>query len=116
VYSKYQLPDTYQHDMTAPFVPATPTRHPYLLAAPIFQMGLFAKDGLNGCIHDITFRNIQILTDGDIPKPAVWFAGLDGEHTVRNITVDGVFRDGKRLEKEELMWQTNEFAQDIHFS
>ena len=66
-------------------------------------------------IHDITFRNIQILTDGDIPKPAVWFAGLDGEHTVRNITVDGVFRDGKRLEKEELTWQTNEFAQDIQF-
>ncbi len=114
-YTKYQLPDTFQQDMTAPFTPATPVRHPFLLAAPIFRSGLFAKDGLKGCIHDITFRNIRILTDGDVPKPAVWFVGVDGEHTVKGITVDGVYRDGNRLTKEEITWQTNEFAQDIRF-
>lgn len=112
-YTKHQLPDTYQHDMTAPFVPVSPTRHPILLAAPIYQMGLFSRDGLNGCIHDITFRNIQILTDGDIPKPVVMLAGLDAEHTVRHVTVEGVYRDGERLEREDLEWQINEFATDI---
>ena len=116
-YTKHQLPDTYQHDMNAPFTPATPTRHPCLLAAPMFHMGLFSKDGLNGCIHDITFRNIQMLTDSDgLPRPAVWFAGLDGEHAVKGVTVDGVFRDGKRLAKDEMDWQINEFVQDIYFS
>ena len=114
-YTKHQLPDTYQHDMTAPFIPAPPTRHPILLATPIYRMGLFSKDGLNGRIHDITFRNIQVLTDGDIPKPAVLFAGLDGAHTVENITVDGVYRDGRRLGKDELEWLTNEFATEIRF-
>ncbi len=114
-YTKHQLPDTYQHDMNAPFVPATPVRHPFLLAAPMFHMGLFAKDGLHGCIHDITFRNIRILTDGDVPKPAVWFVGLDGEHAVKGITVDGVFRDGVKLKRDELEWNLNEFVSDIQF-
>lgn len=115
-YTKYQLPDTYQHDMTVPFTPATPTRHPILLATPIFRSGLFAKDGLNGRIHDITFRNIQILTDAEgLPRPVVQFVGLDAEHTVENVTVDGVWRDGVRLDKDGLEWQTNEFATDIHF-
>ena len=114
-YTKHQLPDTYQHDMTAPFTPASPTRHPILLATPIYQMGLFAKDGLNGRTHHITFRHIQVLTDGEIPKPTVLFAGLDGEHTVEKITVDGVFRDGRRIGKDELEWQTNEFATGICF-
>ena len=115
-YTKYQLPDTYQHDMNAPFTPATPTRHPYLLAAPILKMGLFAKDVLSGRIHDVTFRNIQILTDAEgLPKPAVQFVGLDAEHTVENVTVDGVWRDGVRLDKDGLEWQTNEFVRDIRF-
>ena len=115
-YTKYQLSDTFQTDMTAPFNPVTPARHPMLLAAPMFRSGLFAKDGLNGCIHDITFRNIQILTDSEgLPKPVVWFVGLDEEHAVKDITVDGVFRDGKRLGREDLVWQINEFAKDIQF-
>ena len=114
-YTKHQLPDTYQHDMTAPFTPAIPTRHPILLAAPIYQMGLFSRDGLNGSIHHITFRNIQILTDGDIPKPTVLFAGLDSEHTVHHVTLDGVYRDGVRMGKDDLVCQTNEFATDIDF-
>ena len=115
-YTKYQLPDTYQHDMNAPFTPATPTRHPILLAAPIFRSGLFAKDGLNGRTHDVTFRNIQILTDAEgLPRPAVWIVGVDEEHNVTDITVDGVYRDGVKLEKDEIEWNVNEFVSDIQF-
>ena len=116
-YTKYQLPDTYQHDMNAPFTPTTPTRHPFLLAAPIFRSGLFAKDGLNGRTHDVTFRNIQILTDAEgLPKPAVWMQGVDETHNVTDITVDGVYRDGVRLGKDEIEWNTNEFVSNIQFS
>lgn len=115
-YTKYQLPDTLQTDMTAPFTPATPARYPFLLAAPIFRSGLFAKDGLNGCIHDITFRNIRILTDADdLPKPAVWIVGVDEAHNVKDMTMDGIYRDGKRLAKDEMDWQINEFVRDIRF-
>ncbi len=113
-YTKHQLPDTYQSDMNAPFTPTTPTRHPILMAAPIYQMGLFAKDGLNGCTHDITFRNIQMLTDDEnIPRPVALFAGLSEDHKVSRVTVEGVFRDGRLLKEEDIEWQINEFAEDI---
>jgi hypothetical protein len=101
--------------MTAPFTPATPTRHPILLATPIFRSGLFAADGLNGNIHDITFRNIRILTDGDVPKPAVWIVGVDEAHNVKDMTMDGIYRDGVKLEKDEIEWNVNEFVSDIQF-
>ena len=86
------------------------------MAAPIFRSGLFAKDGLNGCIHDITFRNIQILTDADdLPKHAVWIVGVDEAHNVKDMTMDGIYRDGVKLEKDEIEWNVNEFVSDIQF-
>ncbi len=115
-YTKYQLPDTYQHDMSAPFDVTQPTRHPILLATPIYQMGLFSKDGLNGNAHHITFRNIQMLTDSeDIPMPVLFFQGLDDTHKVSHVTVDGVYRDNKRLTQGEVTWQINKFVEDISF-
>ncbi len=115
-YTMYQLPDTYQHDMSAPFDLTQPTRHPILLAVPIYQMGLFSKDGLNGNAHHITFRNIQMLTDShDIPQPVLFFQGLDDTHKVSHVTVDGVYRGYKRLSQEEVTWQTNEFVEDIQY-
>ena len=50
-----------------------------------------------------------------LPKPVVQFVGLDAEHTVENVTVDGVYRDGVRLEKDEIEWNTNEFVSNIQF-
>ena len=115
-YTKHQLSDTYQHDMDAPFLPACPPRHPILIATPILASGLFSKDGLHGCIHDIIFRNIHVLTDGaDLPKPQAWFAGADENHCVKNVTLDGIYRNGIRLSRDEIEWQTNEFVSDIHY-
>ena len=115
-YTKHQLSDTYQHDMEAPFVAATPARHPLLLAAPILKMGLFAKDGLSGRTHDVTFRNIHMLTDAEgLPEPGVWIVGVDEDHRVTDVTLDGIFRDGVRLAEDEMDWQVNEFVSDIHY-
>ena len=115
-YTKHQLPDTLQTDMNAPFTPTTPTRHPFLLAAPILRSGLFAKDGRNGCIHDVIFRNICVLTDAeDLPKPAVWMQGVDESHNVTDVTMDGIYRDGVKLAREEMEWNVNEFIANIHF-
>ena len=116
-YTKHQLPDTYQHDMTAPFDATQPTRHPALMAIPIYQMGLFAKDGRNGSAHHITFRNIQMLTDSqDIPRPVLCFQGLSQAHKVSHVTIDGVYRDGKRMGRDEVELMANEFAEDIQFT
>ena len=115
-YTKHQLSDTYQHDMDEPFQPASPTRHPLLLAAPIVASGLFSKDGLNGCIHDVTFRRIHVLTDSEgLPKPGVWIVGADENHCVTGVTLDGILRNGVRLDRDEIAWQVNEFVSDIHY-
>ena len=114
-YTKHQLPDVFQNDMDAPYPTDTPVRHPLLFCLPIYRSGLFAEDGLNGRIHDITFRNIRILTDSpEVPVPESAFLGLDAEHTVERICIAGVTCNGKRLAtREELRLHINEFVRDV---
>ena len=114
-YTKHQLPDVFQNDMDAPYPTDTPVRHPLLFCLPIYRSGLFAEDGLNGQIHDITFRNIRILTDApEVPVPESAFLGLDAEHTVERICIAGVTCNGKRLAtREELRLHINEFVRDV---
>ena len=110
-----RLPDVFQNDMDAPYPTDTPVRHPLLFCLPIYRSGLFAEDGLNGRIHDITFRNIRILTDApEVPVPESAFLGLDAEHTVERICIAGVTCNGKRLAtREELRLHINEFVRDV---
>lgn len=113
-YTRHQLPDTYQHDMNAPFPTLETTRHPLLMAIPIYNMGLFSKDGKHGSVHDISFKNIQILTDSpEIPVPESTFVGLDSEHTVSRVKVEGVTFNGKALHGDEMRIHRNEFTHDI---
>ena len=113
-YTRHQLPDTYQHDMNAPFPAFETTRHPLLMAIPIYNMGLFSKDGKHGCVHDVKFKNIQILTDSpDLPVPESMFIGLDEAHTVSRVKVENVTFNGKHLHGSELRIHRNEFTHDI---
>ena len=113
-YTHRQLPDTYQHDMNAPFPTFETTRYPLLMAIPIYNMGLFSKDGKHGNVHDVIFRNIQILTDSpEIPVPESTFVGLDAEHTVSRVKVENVTFNGKSLHGDELRIHRNEFTQNI---
>ncbi len=115
-YTRHQLSDTYQHDMAAPFTPSEPVRHPWLLAVPMYAMGLFSKDGLHGCAHDITFRDIQILTDSaDIPLPVSVFAGLDADHKVSRIRIENMTVNGRKLTREEANLQINAYAEEIGY-
>lgn len=113
-YTRHQLPDTYQHDMKAPFPDFEATRHPLLMAIPIYNMGLFSKDGKHGCVHNVSFKGIQILTDSpEIPVPESMFIGLDEAHTVSGITVENVTFNGNALRGNEMRIHRNEFTHDI---
>ena len=115
-YTKHQLSDTYQHDMSAPFEASYPIRHPILINAAIYDMGLFSKDGLHGRIHGVKFKNINMLTDCDnIPKPLIILRGLDESHTVENISVDTVCRNENRLSMDGVEWHINEYAKNVEF-
>ena len=114
-YTKHQLSDTYQHDMSAPFEVSQPTRHPVLINAAIYDMGLFSKDGLHGGISNVIFKNIKMLTDGDIPAPLVIIRGLDENHRVQNITINGIYRNNICLTTDSVELHTNEFSDNVSF-
>ena len=115
-YTKYQLSDTYQYDMSAPFEVSYPTRHPVLINAEIYDMGLFSKDGLHGSIHGINFKSIRMLTDGDnIPAPLIILRGLNESHTVDGVLIDSIYRNESRLEYDGIEWHINEYAKNVEF-
>jgi len=103
--------------MNAPFPDFETTKHPLLMAIPIYAMGLFSKDGKHGCVHDVSFKNIQILTDSPIvPVPESAFIGLDKEHTVSRVKVEDVTFNGKALHGDEMRIHRNKFTHDIEIS
>jgi hypothetical protein len=40
---------------------------------------------------------------------------VDEAHNVKDMTMDGIYRDGVKLEKDEIEWNVNEFVSDIQF-
>lgn len=47
-----------------------------------------------GRISDIAFRNIQVFSDRMLPS---FFSGYDAGHRVENVSIDGLFLNGRRL-------------------
>lgn len=84
---------------------------PFLFSASITYHPEYSESKeRRGRIHDITLRNIQIT--GTKP-PIVRFLGYDAEHLCEKLTIDGIYRNGTRLAKDDLDWRLNEFARDI---
>ena len=47
---------------------------------------------------------------GGVAKPVVWTVGVDETHNVKDMTMDGIYRDGVKLEKDGIEWNMNEFV------
>ena len=113
-YTKYQLPDVYQHDMTAPYDPPAEFSHPVPFGVYICHSGAFCTDYRNGCAHDVVFRDIQLLCDEGVPAPTPTFLGVDDEHAIWDISIENMTVNGKKvdtLEKAHVV--ANEFARNI---
>lgn len=117
-YTHHQLSDTYQHDMTAPFPVTQPTHHPLLIGLPIRRMGLFARDGKTGTMHDVTIRNITVVTDHpSVPMPESMIIGVDETHRVNRVRISGVTFNGTPVTtREQLRLNINEFVGDVEIS
>ncbi|MCD6284839.1 MAG: hypothetical protein J7M39_02870 [Anaerolineae bacterium] len=65
-----------------------------------------------GHISNITFRNIQVLSDR---MPPSRFSGYDEEHGVDNVSIEGLYRNGIRLTTlAEAAVSAGEFVTAIH--
>lgn len=114
-YTKHQQPlkfqdhetDTYE---TAPVI----FEQPALLGAFFMDMGLFGPGHSGQNIERIIFRNIQVLSDEEVPMPKCGFEGLNADNHVENVIIENLTRNGVRLTtKETANVQANEFAWNI---
>ena len=96
-YTRYQLPDVYQHDMTAPYAPAQPYKHPDPFGIYMFDLGYFCTDYRNGTAHDVIFKNIQILADPGVPAPTPTFKGLSPEHGIWDVVIENLTVNGQKM-------------------
>ena len=63
--------------------------------------GLWSCDNIPGKNHHITFRNIEVLTDGTVPFPEILLYGKDPEHTCTDFVIENLTFDGKRMMSKE---------------
>ena len=111
-YTRHQLSDVYQSDMSLPYPHGYKISHPLLIGIPIYASGLFSKDGKHGDVKHISFKNINIISD--IPlRPVIMIRGLDTEHTVSDVTLSGLTLNGTPLRTSDIDLAVNDFAESI---
>ena len=67
-----------------------------------------------GISHDIRFRNISVISDEGLPVPACEFLGVDAEHKIRDIVIEDLTVNGRRMtDKKSANFFENEFTENI---
>ena len=112
-YTRCQLSDVYQHDMTAPYDPPVPVRHPVPLGIYVLKSGLFNDvDYRNGRVRDVVFRNIALTVDGGVPDPRPQLISLDQDHDIRGVLIENLTINGRRVTDPAAL-DMNPFATDV---
>ncbi|MBQ8641695.1 MAG: hypothetical protein IJ480_05700 [Clostridia bacterium] len=108
-YSKYDRASVYQQSDDMVYAPPEEFCVPDVIRVWMY-CNMWTKDGILGHVHDITCRNIQVLTDAEMPMPACSFYGAEEKHRVEGVTIDGFTWNGV---KTEPVIRTNAFAGNI---
>ncbi len=89
-----------------------PDYAPDLIKVYIAYHHEYSAGGLRrGKCHNITFQNIHLYSR---QMPRLTFQGYDREHPVRDITVEGLFWNGKPItDTASVAYKANEFTKDI---
>ena len=114
-YSKYDTNPVLQTSEDQVYVP---DGEPYVGA--IIRAFMYWSSGLPDepkykTIHDITYRNIQIIKDDECPMPVIGFHGAEENHGFYNILIDGLYCNGKRLTEETASWHEAIFVSNLEF-
>ena len=111
-YSKYDVPPVYQYDMQAPYPGEGEHYVPVLIASPICD-GPYSLDHILGRTSRVRFEDIQILDDGTGEMPGCEFIGVDEVHCNKEIVIENVTRNGRRLAPCQVPLKLGEFDRDI---
>jgi hypothetical protein len=72
----------------------------------------YSKDTARGQIRDIRFRNIQIV-DGLFPVSVI--QGFDGEHLVKDVTIENLLVCGRRINSANEAKMVVELSENVRF-
>jgi len=116
-YTSRQLSDVLNRDYSVKYEDVMPkeVKHPYLMVAEVRDSGSFAKDGLNGPIHDIAFEDIQVYAEEGVAVPVSYFHGTTAETDVKRVRIQNVTFNGKKLTEEEANLKWNDFSEKPSF-
>lgn len=64
-------------------------------------------------VHDIQYKNIQILTDKEMGLPGISFSGAEKGHGFDGITLENIYWNGEKLTEETITLQTNEHVTNL---
>lgn len=112
-YSKYGMPEIYQHTDEMKYMWDGTPHVPYLFYAHLY-CGLWSKDNLLGSNRDIRLKNIQVFMDEGLPKPKIGLYGANEEHMTTDITIEDLYINGVKIEAyEDANIHANEFVENI---
>ena len=112
-YSKHDLGSTYQHSDDMVYEPRY-GQQALFVHAYFGGETYYSNDKIKGQIKNITYRNIKVYSEEGLSMPVISFEGYNQEHTVSNVTIDGVYLNGERIIDANVI-QTNAFTSNIQF-
>ena len=112
-YSKYYETPVLQENDAQEYA-CNEKKYPCVIRLLIVASGLYGEKGnyKNGNIHDIKFEDIKIFADDEAVVPLPAFTGLDSEHKISNVLIDGLYLNGKRITDKKRI-TCNEFASGV---
>ncbi|MBR0509929.1 MAG: hypothetical protein IJJ85_07400 [Clostridia bacterium] len=95
-YSKYDRRAVYQHSDDMAYAPP-PEPNSGEIAKVWQYCGIWSPDNILGNVRDVTYRNIRIYADPEVPEPCFRFNGADADHCIAGVTIGDVYYNGKPL-------------------
>ncbi len=83
---------------------------PALFSVTVTHHHEYSQTEERGRFKNITLRNISI----NAPRaPIVRLLGYDADHLIENVTIDGIYANGRRLTAADLELRVNEYTRNI---
>ena len=86
-----------------------------LLNAGVSKQNIFVtnKSFLFSTNYKTYFDKGSIFTEDDMAFPEMKIRGKDKDHPCKNITIENIYFNGRKLSKDELFVQTNDFVENL---
>lgn len=112
-YSKYERRGKIQENDDQKYEPRKEFFPADLMFADMY-VGRWSKDMIYGHTHDISYKNITVYIDEEVPMPMTQFKGGTPENWAEDITIENVVVNGKRItDLSEMNYKEHQYSRNI---